>query len=161
MKVVSNTSPLRYLIAVGQSDLIANIFGHVLIPREVEKELTHPAALPVVRQWMKQRPSWIEVHDLAGPPEHALLQRLDLGEAEAIQLAVDIKADFLIIDERLGRHAATERSIIIVGILGILLESYRGGTIRQPMQTLAELQNAGFRVSRRLVLEFQTQIAQR
>jgi predicted nucleic acid-binding protein len=44
MIVVSDTSPLRYLITVGQSGLIQNLFGHVLIPRAVEVELTHPSA---------------------------------------------------------------------------------------------------------------------
>jgi len=47
MTVVSNTSPLRYLIAVGQADLIELIFHHVLIPRIVERELTDDSAAGV------------------------------------------------------------------------------------------------------------------
>ena len=74
MQVVCNTSPLRYLITVGQSDLIQSLFGHILIPRGVEAELTHPSAPKVVRQWLAQRPAWIDVRDLVTPPELALLQ---------------------------------------------------------------------------------------
>ena len=159
MKVVCNTSPLRYLITVGQSDLIQSLFGHVLIPRGVEAELTHPSAPTVVRQWMAQRPAWIDVSDLVTPPELALLQYLDAGEAEAIQLAIDIKADLLIMDERSGREIATTRHITVVGILGILLESYRRGAIHSPADIVSQLQTEGFRISRRLLEQFQEQVA--
>ena len=159
MKVVSNTSPLRYLITIGQSDLIQRLFGQVLIPRGVEAELTHPSAPTVVRRWMAQRPPWIDVRDLVTPPELALLQHLDAGEAEAIQMAIDVNADFLIMDERSGREVATTRHITVVGILGILLESYRRGAVRSPADIISQLQTEGFRISRRLRLQFQEQIA--
>ena len=159
MQVVSNTSPLRYLITVGQSDLIQSLFGHVLIPRAVEAELTHPSAPTVVRQWMAQRPAWIDVRDLVTPPELALLQHLDVGEAEAIQLAIDLNADLLIMDERSGREIATTWHITVVGVLGILLESYRRGAVHSPADIVSQLQTEGFRISRRLRLQFLKQIA--
>jgi predicted nucleic acid-binding protein len=43
---------LPHLITVGQATLIQNLFGHVLIPRAVELELTHPSAPAAVREWM-------------------------------------------------------------------------------------------------------------
>jgi predicted nucleic acid-binding protein len=159
MIVVSNTSPLRYLITVGRPELIQNLFGHILIPRAVEMELTHSSAPTVVRHWMAQRPAWIEVFDLAAPPERALLGHLDAGEAEAIQLTIDLKGGALIMDERSGREMATARHIPVVGILGILLESYRRGTVHSPSEIVSQLQAQGFRVSRRLLLQFQDQIA--
>jgi predicted nucleic acid-binding protein len=146
MIVVSNTSPLRYLIAVGRPELIQNLFGHVLIPRAVEMELTHPSAPMVVRNWMAQRPAWIEVRDLVAPPELALLGQLDAGEAEAIQLTIDLKAGTLILDERTGRAMAAARHIRVIGILGILLESYRRGAIQSPTDIVSQLQAQGFRV---------------
>lgn len=159
MIVVSNTSPLRYLISVGQSELLQNIFGKVLIPRAVELELTHPSAPLVVRQWMARRPEWIEVHDLAASPEIALVRQLDGGEAEAIQLAMDLHAGTLIMDERSGREMAANRRITVIGILGVLLESFRRGTIDSPADIVNQLQRQGFRISRRLLLQFQEQIA--
>jgi predicted nucleic acid-binding protein len=159
MIVVSNTSPLRYLITVGQATLIHNLFGHVVIPRAVELELTHPSAPAAVREWMAHPPNWIEVRDLSAPPGTPLIRHLDSGEAEAIQLAIDLIAGALIMDERIGRGMAKARNIPVIGILGILLESYRRGAISEPAKVLAELRAAGFRISQRLRLEFESQVA--
>jgi len=56
--VVSNTSPLRYLIAVGQADLAGQVFHQVRIPPAVVAELTHPSAPPAVRRWMQDLPGF-------------------------------------------------------------------------------------------------------
>ncbi len=45
--VVSNTSPLRYLIQIGESDVLPQWFGKLFIPQAVFEELTHPHA-PIV-----------------------------------------------------------------------------------------------------------------
>ena len=47
--IVSNTSPLRYLIAVGEARLIHEVFGEVWIPVAVASELSHPSGLIEVR----------------------------------------------------------------------------------------------------------------
>jgi len=108
MTVVSNTSPLRYLIVVGRADPVEQIFRRVLIPRAVEQELTDVRAPEAVRQWMARRPAWLEVRS-SRPPNSELARRLDQGEAEAIQLAIDLRADFLLIDELRGRSIAAAR----------------------------------------------------
>jgi len=122
--VVSNTSPLRYLIAVGRVELVENIFGHVMIPRAVQ-------------QWLTRRPIWLQVRDLPQPPEPELFRRLDRGEAEAIQLAINLRADFLLIDEFRGRRDAAARGVTVIEALGILLESYRQRRIDNPLEILA------------------------
>jgi hypothetical protein len=40
MIAVSNTTPLRYLIAIGQDDLLAKLFKKVFVPTGVHEELT-------------------------------------------------------------------------------------------------------------------------
>jgi hypothetical protein len=49
--------------------------------------------------------------------------RLDPGEAEAIALALDFKADLLLIDERRGRAEANRLGVKIIGLLGLLVEA--------------------------------------
>jgi predicted nucleic acid-binding protein len=83
--ILSDTSPLRYLIAIGRADLVEQIFHHVLIPHEVARELTDLSAPEAVRQWMTQPPAWLEIRT-SPQPDSELASRLDRGEAEAIQL---------------------------------------------------------------------------
>jgi predicted nucleic acid-binding protein len=52
MTVVSNTSPLRYLVAAGHADLLAKLFGTILVPSAVEREILDPHASPSVQRWM-------------------------------------------------------------------------------------------------------------
>jgi predicted nucleic acid-binding protein len=50
---------------------------------------------------------------------------LDAGESSVIALALELNADWLIIDEQLGRQTATEYKLKITGILGLLIEAKR------------------------------------
>ena len=50
-----------------------------------------------------------------------LAEDLDPGESEAIALAVEMRADFLLIDENLGRATALRLGLSITGLLGVLL----------------------------------------
>jgi predicted nucleic acid-binding protein len=83
---------------------------------------------------------------------------LDPGEAEAIQLAIDLGADFLLIDERRGRQMAAGRRVTVIGSLAIVLECYRRKLIDDPMQILNELRSVKFRLSRRLIRSFEHEI---
>jgi len=123
MTVVSNTSPLRYLIAAGQADLLARLFGTILIPSAVERAILDPHAPFSVRHWMVQRPAWLQVREVQTAPDAELTAQLDAGEAEAIQLARELRADALIMDERRGRQVATRRGLTVIGVLGMLRES--------------------------------------
>lgn len=91
----SNTSPLRYLIAVGQADLIAKVFTEVLTPPAVLAELLHPSGREDVRCWITQRPRWLQVRDRQKRPAREMLNILDPGEAEALKLAIEMRADFV------------------------------------------------------------------
>jgi predicted nucleic acid-binding protein len=104
----------------------------------------------MVRQWMAHAPAWPETRNLAQSPESEFVRLLDQGEAEAIQLAIDLKADYLLIDERRGRQIATARGLTVIGTLGILIESHRQGRLQNPSDILVELRAARFRVSPRL-----------
>ena len=85
MSVVSNTSPLRYLIEIGRAELVRQIFGQVLISRGVKEELTHRSCPEMVRQWMAHTPGWLEIRDLAQASEPDFARLLDQGEAQGIR----------------------------------------------------------------------------
>lgn len=76
---------------------------------------------------------------------------IDVGEAEAIRLAVELKADLLLMDERRGRALATTYGLNMIGLLGLLLQAKQNSliaSVKGPMDQLINI--ADFRVSRHL-----------
>jgi predicted nucleic acid-binding protein len=120
VKVVSDTSPIRYLILIDEGLLLARLFGSILIPPAVEAELLHPGGSAAVRQQISQRPEWLEVARFTPDPERQPLSGLHPGEREVILLAEAVSADLLIFDERKARRAALDRGHKVVGLVGLL-----------------------------------------
>ena len=156
MSAVSNTSPLRYLIAVGQADLLFQLFGEVLIPPGVATELSHASAPLAIRQWMVQPQNWLRVHVLNSQPDAELQAALDPGEREAIQLATERSTEVLIMDEWKGRSIVHTRGLPLIGALGVLGEAYRRELIDNPLEILADMRRQGFRINDELVARFKT-----
>ncbi len=50
--VVADTSPVFYLLSIGHIDLLPRLFGKIFVPDAVHKELCHPAAPTLVREWV-------------------------------------------------------------------------------------------------------------
>ncbi|MGJ3251131.1 MAG: DUF3368 domain-containing protein [Elainellaceae cyanobacterium] len=70
--------------------------------------------------------TWLEIHSVQNQQlVDKLRTRVNIVEAEAIALAVDVEATRLLIDERLGRQAAKDLGLEITGVLGILLLAKR------------------------------------
>src|SRR6266566_963271 len=125
--VVADTSPLNYLVLIGQVEVLPALFERVFVPQIVRNELLHNEAPESVRGWIAAPPSWFEiVHEKHESDEPDLL-RLDDGERAAIMLAVRLKAELLLIDDRDGVNVARSRGFGVTGTLGILdLAASRG-----------------------------------
>lgn len=115
--VVADSSPLHYLILIGQIKLLPRLFKTVVIPDEVYRELTHAMAPSSVVGFMRERPAWLEIRT---PRDVEQIPFIDAGERAAICLAREIAADLLLIDDADGRRAAQARRIAVTGTLGIL-----------------------------------------
>ncbi|MBI3058186.1 MAG: hypothetical protein HYY81_02585 [Deltaproteobacteria bacterium] len=97
MIVVSNSSPLISFEQLGKADLLAKLFDKVLIPPAVRQETYEVLPLP----------QWAEERSLSQPLAALTLRwRLGNGEREAIALALELQADFLLMDELAGRRVA-------------------------------------------------------
>ncbi|MEO0133075.1 MAG: DUF3368 domain-containing protein [candidate division WOR-3 bacterium] len=152
--IVSNTSPLASLAAVGQLDLLKQLYQRIIIPETVYQELI--GANPTVPEAKEVSTfPWIETKIVVNQPlVQALRQKLDPGEAAAIALAIDINADRLIIDERKGRKIAINMGVQVIGILGVLLEAKSNGLIERVKPIVDDLiALAGFRISQQLYAE--------
>lgn len=148
--VVSDTSPIRALNHLGLVDLLRDLFGHVLVPPGVQGELLSPP--PQLQAVNVADFEFIEVRRPAGSLQLDDLQRhLDLGESEAIALALEVHADAVLIDEEEGRKIATERGFEIIGTLGILLRAKASGHIPEIRPLIRGLKDDfGFFISTQL-----------
>jgi predicted nucleic acid-binding protein len=96
MIVVADTSPLNYLVLLGHIEILAKIYGEVVVPQTVLDELQDNDAPAEVRAWFSARPAWLQVSTLIFRRD-PLMDRLDRGEQDAILLAESFKAERLII----------------------------------------------------------------
>ncbi len=145
MIVVSNTSPITNLAAIGHLNLLNSLFGNIFVPAAVLNELsaegnTWPGYIEV------SKANWIEVVDVADRPlVEALRLDLDRGEAETIALGLQRKADLILLDEQAGRHAAQHLGSTVMGVIGVLLRCKQLGLIPQIQPLLDDLRHrAGF-----------------
>ncbi len=121
MPIVSNTSPISNLAKVGQLNLIQQLYGRILIPTAVWEELLDERASETVITAV-QSASWLEVQPVQNQKlVNELRGLVNVGEAEAIAIALEVNANRLLIDERLGRRAAANLGLKTTGALGILL----------------------------------------
>src|SRR5947209_5570160 len=105
MIAVSNTSPLNYLIPIGEVALVERLHGCILAPPAVLNELGAPISPSLVQAWAASPPVWVEARSSAAT-SHPALDRLRAGERDAILLAREVHSDLLLIDEAAGRRAA-------------------------------------------------------
>ena len=129
MSVVSNASALINLARIGKPDLLRELYGQLLIPQAVWQEVVVEGVGQPGADEVKSA-TWIKSQAATNRQlVRALQQDLDAGEAEAIALALEIKADLLLMDERLGRETARHLGLRYVGLIGVLIESKRKGLI--------------------------------
>jgi predicted nucleic acid-binding protein len=143
--VISDTSPLRYLVLISQADLLPALYTEVLIPEAVAEELNHPATPEPVRRWLDHRPSWLQVVPLTARPASLSLADLDLGEHDAILLALHLKADLVLMDDREGVEEARRLGLIVTGTLGVLDRAAERGLI-ELAPAIARLRHTNFRI---------------
>lgn len=149
MIVVADTSPLNYLILIDHIDVLPSLYGRVLIPHAVLQELLSPFAPLPVSTWAHNPPEWLELLSLSLKSD-ALTPMLDPGEAEAILLAEQLSANWLLMDEVAGRQEAQRRGLQPIGTLGILREAHRTHLLDFAAAT-TRLKATTFRVSQALI----------
>jgi uncharacterized protein len=142
MLVVSDTSPISNLIQVELLDLLHLLYGQIIIPKAVYEELCEIQS----QKELIDNLNWIHIEIAQNISMVQELENdLDKGESESIALAIELNADFLIIDELKGRKIAETHGIKIVGLLGSLLKAKEKGYIKMVSPILEKLTNqAGF-----------------
>lgn len=149
MIVISDTSPILYLLLINHLDVLPQLYGQVIIPEIVRDELGDPGAPIELQQWINHPPEWLIIQRVTRTAD-VTLSNLNPGEQAAITLAQECLADLVIIDERAGRRAATNLGISIIGTLGILDDAASQGLLNFA-EAIEQLTATNFRVSSRLI----------
>lgn len=150
MIVISDTSPICYLLLIGEIDLLSQLYGQVIIPKIVQQELSDNQAPTIVQNWIKNPPTWLKIETIQENNDDPDLQGLDPGEKAAIILAKIQGADLVIIDDGLGRKIARSRGLKITGLLGVLNEAAQQNIVNFP-NAIARLQQTTFFASEELI----------
>lgn len=151
MKVVCNSSPLVNLARIARLYLLEKLYTEITIPRAVYQEVAiNGQGLPGADAIAGA--NWITVGNVNDQSQVQILSYdLDLGESEAIALALQENADLLLMDERIGRDMARHLGLIFTGTIGALMEAKRIGIIDHVLPVVVELRvKAGFRISEAL-----------
>jgi uncharacterized protein len=133
--VVSDASPLIALEQIGQLTLFERLFSAIFVPPIVAQEIAPTVA----------RPKWLVVRSLALPLSPVIAQStLDRGERDAIGLALELRAEQVIFDDRPARRMARALGLSVTGTLGVLLAAKRYGYVPLIRPLIDELLASGF-----------------
>jgi predicted nucleic acid-binding protein len=134
--VVSDTTPLHYLILIGRDTVLQALYGEVIVPPAVLAELAHPAAPQDISTWAKSPPAWLTVRAPESIPPQ--FDNLDLGERQALALAKQIHAELVLLDDKVARRCAERESLRVKGTLGVVADAAKAGLLnfRETVESL-------------------------
>ena len=127
--VVADAGALHYLVLTGDIELLPKLFERVLVPQVVRDELANAEAQQAVRDWIARAPGWLDVRPVHPGADDVAMAKLDEGERAAIALALAVKAELGIMDDREGVGIARGCGLAVTGTLGVLDPAARRGQI--------------------------------
>lgn len=143
--VIADSSCLIALSKTGRLDVLRQLFGRIVVAQAVyaevvEKGAGRPGSLEV------KAAEWIETRRIRDQlAVDALRLTLGAGESESIVLAVELKADYIILDDWQARRMAMGLSLPVVGTLAVLSRAVEKGYLDDLGSALEELRKVGFR----------------
>lgn len=151
--VVCNAGPLITLTKINRLHLLRDLFGQITIPQAVYDEVVLRGSGRVGALETRDA-GWILVRSAGDRLSITLLrEELGLGESEAIVLAQELNASWLLLDDALARRKANRLGIPVVGTLGVLLMAKNAGLISTVKAALDDLGRTDFRASQRVLDE--------
>jgi len=153
--IVSNTTPLRYLIEIQLVDILPAMFGTIVTSPVVLDELQFPHFPEPVRTGAKDPPDWLRIeHPTLVLDDH---QDIHAGEAQVIALAVQHSASRLIIDDDDAKRFVRAKGVRVVGTLAVLGIADELTLLNCPLtEAFRRLKTTQFRVSGELLDRFAT-----
>lgn len=124
MIVVSDTTPIHYLILIQKESILHALFSEVIIPDVVLSEMSHPKAPEEVRDWVANKPVWATTKSGS---KKLLGEITGLGSGETSAIAIEVKADAVLMDDRKAIREADRNGLNVLTTFALLeLASIKG-----------------------------------
>jgi len=158
--LICNATPLIAFARIAQLPLFEQIVGSVLIPDAVAAELSAYGTQGEGAVVLAEH-SWIQVRSLTSRQQvDLLLPTLDLGEAEVIALALEVKAPLVLMDELTGRKVAESVGLSVTGSVGLLIRAKQKKLIPAVRPLIEQMRQAGIYYSERFVQAILRQVGE-
>lgn len=148
LRVVSNSTPIISLLKLNRLELFQKLYSEIHIPLAVYEEIEAGKAKGYYQDLSQI--DWIKITEIQNKQTLKTFTDLDVGEAEAIVLALEINADLIFLDEKLGRFHAKQVNLIVTGTIGILIKAKSHGLIHELKPLLDELTDKDVWISDKL-----------
>ena len=148
-KVIVNSTPLIALAKSGRLDLLRHLYGRIVIPEAVYREVTEKN--DVVSQEVSQALEWIQIVRVDPNVDRRMYRaKLHEGEVEVMLLAQDMGADLVIIDDDAARKTAEYLELPLTGTLGVLIKAKERGFLEAVMPVVSAMEQHGIYFSGQL-----------
>jgi predicted nucleic acid-binding protein len=162
MKAVFNSSPIIFMTKLGIIEAALDLFERIDIPSLVYSEIRQQqdASAEAVEDLIsRKRVSVLKAENQRFV--NALNRRLGKGEAEAIALSIETRADLVILDDHAARAEAMRLGLAVKGTLGIIRRLIENGAFKSDLEELfIKLKGMGFRIKEELFWEIFSEIDQ-
>ena len=144
MIIVSDTTPLRYLIEIEKVYILENLFERIVIPQAVLNELQQPKTPQTVKEWVVNHPGWLEVRQ-ADPSLYSPQKRIGDSEREAFALALELQADAVLLDDKGAMVEAKRLGLVTIRLFDLLERAAKENLIALP-EMIDRLKRTSFRL---------------
>lgn len=150
-KVVVNTTPLIALSHVGQLDILKKLYGEIMIPEAVYRELSVKTE-SICKKAVDGSLEWIRVENINNQMAKAMYKtQLHDGEVEVMILSKEMAADVVIIDDANAKKHAKYLGLPVTGTLGVLIKAKQDGYINELRPILHQMVENGIYISQSLI----------
>ncbi len=146
------------MLKLSKLDILKVLYGSINIPHAVFLEVEAGKNKDYYKDLSNL--DWIKIIEIQDKQSVKYFLDLDSGEAEAIVLATEIKADLIIMDEKLGRFHAKHADIKVTGTIGVLIKAKKEGLIKELKPFLYELIRKEVWLSDKLINEILKQVGE-
>ena len=144
MTIISDTTPLRYLIEIEKAYTLESLFGRVIIPQAVLNDLQRPKTPRPVKEWIVNHPAWLEVRQ-ADLSLYTPQKRIGPGEREAFALALELQADAVLLDDKGAMVEAKRLGLVTIRTFDILERAAKENLLDLP-ETIDRIKRTSFRL---------------